>query len=169
MQLIGHEILSLGGSNPPDDPRTSTTVTWRGRVPYTQGLFSLKSGCLGLGGNPSELALTGACYQVDTHGSYNNWKQQTDERRRCSLCRQRRARSHGHGSIKEQLHAGHRLERARFWLWLQSTIREWRLEQQPQHWEQRKSAGTARNGRNKDVQVGAGRICRGRLLGAQIW
>jgi len=78
LQLIGHEILSLGGSNPPDDPRTSTTVTWRGRVPYTQGLFSLNSGCLGLGGNPSELALTGACYQVDTHGSYTNWKQPTD-------------------------------------------------------------------------------------------
>ena len=64
MQLIGHEILSLGGSNPPDDPRTSTTVDWRGRVPYTQGLFSLKSGCLGLRVvcDPWKERLTNVCF-----------------------------------------------------------------------------------------------------------
>ena len=50
LQPDRHEILSLGGSIPSDGPRTPAPSLGGVRVPYTQGLFSLKSGCLELGG-----------------------------------------------------------------------------------------------------------------------
>eukprot|EP00729_Bicosta_minor_P010312 gene10312-5488_t len=69
-----HEILSLGGSIPSDGPRTPVPSLGGVRVPYTQGLFSLKSGCLGLGGfqTASEPALTNACSQVEIDGASAN-------------------------------------------------------------------------------------------------